>query len=71
MKTYYILGNGEYYLQSVKPVSFNAYESSAIRFKSLCQALDFNQLHELELSVLKVEITVAYTPDLFTEKELK
>ncbi len=64
MKTYYILGNSDYYLQSIGPVSFNAYESSAIRFESLCQALDFNESSGLQLEVLRVDITSVYTPDL-------
>ena len=41
--------------------------SSAKRFETLCEALEFNDSSELGLQVLKVEITVAYAPDLFTE----
>ena len=75
MKTFYVLHDGSHYLYN-DPIlmeahgvaTYTEYIGEAMQFESLCQALDFKQLHELEISVLKVEITVAYTPDLFTEK---
>jgi len=75
MKTFYVLHDGSHYIYN-DPVlmenhgvaTYTEYLGEAMQFESLCQALDFKQLHELEMSVLKVEITVAYTSDLFTEK---
>ena len=71
MKTFYVLYDDGYYLVQCSPSSWNPNVGMAMQFESLCQALDFKQLHELEISVLKVEITVAYTPNLFTENLLK
>lgn len=71
MKTFYVLWDGSHYVQEdfgVPCYTYTEYLGEAMQFESLCQALDFKQLHELEISVLKVEITVAYTPNLFTEK---
>lgn len=74
MKSFYVLGDGEYYLTKTKqdycgPAmglawSKNANIGSAHRFESLCQALDFNNSSGLQLEVLKVEITSVYTPNL-------
>ena len=74
MKTFYVLGDGEYYLTKTEKDYFgpamglawskNANIGSAHRFESLCQALDFNESSGLQLEVLKIEITSVYTPDL-------
>lgn len=77
MKTFYVLFNGVTYLQSLEEVElfgdtcyfWHPDIGGAKRFESLCQALDFNESSGLQLEVLKVEITVAYTPNLL--KELK
>lgn len=76
MKTFYVLWDGSHYLYD-DPIlmerhgvaTYTEYLGESMQFESLCQALDFNQLYELELSVLKVEITVAYTPDLLKESK--
>jgi len=74
MKTFYVLGDGEYYLTKTEKDYFgpamglawskNANIGSAHRFESLCQALDFNESSGLQLEVLRVDITSVYTPDL-------
>ena len=79
MKTFYVLFDGHRYLHSLE--KFELYEDvcyywhpsivAAHRFESLCQALDFNESSGLQLEVLRVDITSAWTPDLFTEKEFK
>ena len=81
MKTFYVLWDGSYYLTKTKQDYFgpamglawskNANIGSAHRFESICQALDFNGSSGLQLEVLRVDITSAWTPDLFTEKEFK
>ena len=72
MKNFYVLFNGHTYLQSLE--KFELYEDvcyywhpsivAAHRFESLCQALDFNDSSGLQLEVLRVDITSAWTPDL-------
>ena len=74
MKTFYVLWDGSYYLTKTKQDYFgpamglawskNANIGSAHRFESICQALDFNESSGLQLEVLRVDITSAYTPDL-------
>jgi len=74
MKTFYVLGDGEYYLTKTEKDYFgpamgfawskNANIGSAHRFESLCQALEFNESSGLQLEVLRVDITSVYTPDL-------
>ena len=77
MKTFYVLGDGEYYLTKTEKDYFgpamglawskNANIGSAHRFESLCQALDFNESSGLQLEVLRVDVTSVYTPDLQTQ----
>ena len=72
MKNFYVLFNGHTYRQSLE--KFELYEDvcyywhpsivAAHRFESLCQALDFNESSGLQLEVLRVDITSAWTPDL-------
>ena len=74
MKTFYVLWDGSYYLTKTKQDYFgpamglawskNANIGSAHRFESICQALDFNGSSGLQLEVLRVDITSAWTPDL-------
>lgn len=74
MRTFYVLGDGEYYLTKTEKDYFgpamglawskNANIGSAHRFESLCQALDFNESSGLQLEVLRVDIASVYTPDL-------
>jgi len=74
MKTLILLFNGHTYLQSLE--KFELYEDvcyywhpsivAAHRFESLCEALDFNESSGLQLEVLKVEITSAWTPNLLS-----
>ena len=72
MKTFYVLFNGQTYLQSLEKVElfgdtcyfWHPDIGGAKRFESLCQALDFNESSGLQLEVLRVDITSAYTPDL-------
>ena len=69
MKTFYVLWDGTHYLcGGGPPHSYSEYLGDAEQFESLCQALDLNQEFGLQSQVLRVEMTVAYTPDLFTEK---
>lgn len=70
MKTFYVLWDGTHYLQGdhqYGPRSYSENIGEAWRFESLCQALDFNGSSGLKLEVLRVDITSAWTPDLFTE----
>ena len=79
MKTFYVLWDGSYYLTKTKQDYFgpamglawskNANIGSAHRFESLCQALDFNGSSGLQLEVLRVDITSAWTPDLLNPTE--
>ena len=74
MKTFYVLWDGTHYLQGdhqYGPRSYTENLGEAHPFESLCQALDFNESSGLQLQVLRVEITVAYAPDLFTESVSK
>lgn len=76
MKAFYVLFNGFTYLESLETIElgddtcyyWHPNIGAAHRFESLCQALDFNESSGLQLEVLKVDITSAYTPNLFTEK---
>jgi len=68
MKTFYVLWDGSHYLcGDGPPHSYSDYLGDAERFDTLPEALDFNESSGLQLQVLRVEITVAYAPDLFTE----
>lgn len=68
MKTFYVLWDGTHYLcGDGPPHSYSDYLGDAERFDTLPEALDFNNSSGLQLQVLRVEITVAYAPDLFTE----
>ena len=74
MKIFFVLWDGTHYLYdelSSEPRvhSYTENLGEAMRFESLCQALDFSS--GLQLEVLRVDITSAWTPDLFTEKEFK
>lgn len=67
MKTFYVLWDGTHYLQGdhqYGPRSYGENIGEAWRFESLCQALDFNGSSGLQLEVLRVDITSAWTPDL-------
>ena len=71
MKTFYVLWDGTHYLYNdldlfggFDVASYTEYLGEAMRFESLCQALDFNGSSGLHLEVLKVEITSAWTPNL-------
>ena len=72
MQLFYVLFNGKTYLESLESFKYgddNCYFwhpdlAGAHCFKSLCQALDFNESSGLQLEVLKVEITSVYTPNL-------
>ena len=68
MKTFYVLWDGSHYLYEYSPVSYGGSLGLAMQFKSLSQALEFNDSSGLQLEVLRVDITSAYTPNLFTEK---
>ena len=68
MKKFYVLWDGTHYLcGDGPPHSYSDYLGDAERFDTLPEALDFNNSSGLQLRVLRVEITVAYAPDLFTE----
>ena len=77
MKSFYVLFNGHRYLHSLE--KFELYEDvhyywhpsivAAHRFESLCQALEFNGSSGLQLEVLRVDITSAWTPDLLNPTE--
>jgi len=71
MKTFYVLWDGSHYLyndpglmERYGVASYTEYLGEAMRFESLCQALDFNGSSGLQLEVLRVDITSAWTPDL-------
>ena len=71
MKTFYVLWDGSHYLYNdldlfggFDVASYTEYLGEAMRFESLCQALDFNGSSGLQLEVLRVDITSAWTPDL-------
>jgi hypothetical protein len=71
MKGFYVLGSNGAYLTELDPVKSEGLIYAgcdniglAVRFESLCQALDFNESSGLQLEVLKVEITSVYTPHL-------
>jgi len=73
MKAFYVLWDGSHYLYN-DPVllerhgvaSYTEYMGEAMQFDTLPQALDFAS--GLSLDVLKVEISYAYSRDLFTNK---
>jgi hypothetical protein len=72
MKTFFVLWDGSHYvyddpLERHGVASYTEYLGEAMRFDTLPQALDFLDSSGLQLQVLRVEITVAYAPDLFTE----
>ena len=77
MKIFFVLWDGNYYLTKTKQDYFgpamglawskNANIGAAHQFDTLPQALEFLDSSGLQLQVLRVEITVAYAPDLFTE----
>jgi hypothetical protein len=75
MKTFYVLWDGVCYLSDCKPFLLGNEEAyvwhkkigEAMPFESLCQAFEFLESSGLQLEVLRVEITSAWTPDLFTE----
>ena len=77
MKAFYVLFNGFTYLESLETIElgddtcycWHPDIGAAHRFESLCQALEFVDSSGLKLEVLKVEITVAYTPDLLKESK--
>jgi len=79
MKTFYVLFNGVTYLESLETIElgddicyyWHPDIGAAHRFESLPQALEFVDSSGLQLEVLRVDITSAYTPDLFTENLLK
>ena len=64
MKTFYVLWDDGYFLVQNNPEAWNPNVGTAMKFESLCEALDFNESSGLQLEVLKVEITSAYTPSL-------
>lgn len=71
MKTFYVLWDGTHYvyddpslMEKYTVASYTEYLGEAMCFESLCQALDFNESSGLQLEVLRVEITSAWTPDL-------
>lgn len=71
MKSFYVLWDGSHYLCNdldlfgeFDVASYTKYLGEAMRFESLCQALEFNGSSGLQLEVLRVEITSAWTPDL-------
>lgn len=70
MKTFYVLWDGSHYLCSdpfssePRIHSYTENLGEAMRFESLCQALEFNESSGLQLEVLRVDITSAWTPDL-------
>jgi len=69
MKIFYVLHDGSYYLcGDGPPHSYSEYLGEAMEFESLPQALEFMDSSGLQLEVLRIDITSAYTPDLFTEK---
>lgn len=73
MKTFYVLWDGSHYLYN-DPVlmenhgvaTYTEYLGEAMQFESLPQALEFMDSFGLQLEVLRVDITSAYAPNLFT-----
>jgi hypothetical protein len=72
MRTFYVLWDWSHYLYndpfSFEPRahSYTEYLGEAMPFESLCQAFEFLESSGLQLEVLRVEITSAWTPDLRT-----
>lgn len=64
MRTFYVLWDGSHYLYEYSPVSYGQSLGLAMRFESLCQALEFNESSGLQLEILRVDITSAWTPNL-------
>jgi len=71
MKKFYVLWDGTHYVYDDRILmdrhgvaSYTEYLGEAMRFESLCQALDFNESSGLKLEVLRVDITSVYAPDL-------
>jgi len=71
LKTFYVLWDGSHYLyndpglmERCGVATYTEYLGEAMKFESLCEALDFNESSGLQLEVLKVEITSAWTPNL-------
>jgi len=76
VKTFYVLWDGTHYVYDDRVLmerhgvaSYTEYLGEAMRFESLCQALDFNGSSGLQLEVLKVEITSVCTPNLLNPTE--
>jgi len=67
MKNYFVLWDGSHYLcEDGSPWAYTEYLGEAMQFDTLPEALDFAS--GLSMDVLKVEISYAYSRDLFTEK---
>jgi len=75
LKTFYVLFNGQTYLQSLEEIElfgdtcyfWHPDIGGAKRFESLCQAFEFNESSGLQLEVLRVDITSAWTPNLLDQ----
>lgn len=71
MRIFYVLWDGSHYLQGDHqygpPHSYTEYLGEAMPFESLCQAFEFLESSGLQLEILRVDITSAWTPNLLNQ----